>query len=169
MYFGKELELVYSVVSPLDSDATPTTYDDTETSEITKKNVDTEKNKNYKTIRKIKVLTYMVPESSAPITLIPMQESRFSLQNLFSRKNRKLKRILESGTCGHRIPGIGLRFMDKDLSGNGEICLTGGTLAEAPEMQDEWLHTGDLGHLDEGGYLYVTGKVSDRFVGDKRG
>ncbi len=34
-------------------------------------------------------------------------------------------------------------------------------------LQDGWLHTGDQGHVDEAGYLSITGRVSDTFKSAK--
>jgi O-succinylbenzoic acid--CoA ligase len=47
---------------------------------------------------------------------------------------------------------------------SGEILVQGPTVAPGCYESDGWLHTGDLGHIDEEGFLYVTGRRSDLIV-----
>ncbi len=46
----------------------------------------------------------------------------------------------------------------------GEILVQGPTVAPGCYEADGWLHTGDLGHIDEEGFLYVTGRRSEMIV-----
>jgi O-succinylbenzoic acid--CoA ligase len=46
----------------------------------------------------------------------------------------------------------------------GEILVQGPTVSRDALDADEWLHTGDLGHIDEEGFLYVTGRRSEVIV-----
>jgi O-succinylbenzoic acid--CoA ligase len=46
----------------------------------------------------------------------------------------------------------------------GEILVQGPTVAPGCYEADGWLHTGDLGHIDEEGFLYVTGRSSEVIV-----
>ena len=46
----------------------------------------------------------------------------------------------------------------------GEILVQGPTVAPGCYEADGWLHTGDMGHIDEDGFLYVTGRGTDVIV-----
>jgi O-succinylbenzoic acid--CoA ligase len=72
-----------------------------------------------------------------------------------------------------RDPSPALRPLDGVevmIAPNGEILVRGptvspGTLAGGPLTDgDGWLHTGDLGELDDRGHLRVTGRGTDRIV-----
>lgn len=47
---------------------------------------------------------------------------------------------------------------------DGEIAVAGPTVAPASLGPDGWLHTGDLGRLDESGFLHVTGRKADTII-----
>ncbi|WP_150303722.1 FadD3 family acyl-CoA ligase [Pseudomonas saliphila] len=84
-----------------------------------------------------------------------------------------------AGTSGKPIPGTELRIIDSDNQPvadgeNGEICLRGFHVMQGyfnnPEATEEaidadgWLHTGDIGSLDEDGNLRITGRLKDMFI-----
>ena len=76
----------------------------------------------------------------------------------------------------HRYSSVGKRilFTDVDIAPNGEILVKGENVMlgyyKDPEATarkidaDCWLHTGDKGHLDENGYLYVEGRLDQDMI-----
>jgi long-chain acyl-CoA synthetase len=95
---------------------------------------------------------YGLTESSALVTSTPPGEARL-------------------GSVGKPVPGIEVRIDGDDEV--GEICVRSPTVMlgywQAPEataetIKDGWLHTGDLGYLDEDGYLYVVDRKKDLII-----
>ena len=77
-----------------------------------------------------------------------------------------------SDSVGRAMPGAEIRIDQ----GSGEILMrtpymmTGYYKAQDQTkkvLKNEWLHSGDIGKLDERGYLYVTGRIKDAFKTSK--
>ncbi len=70
-------------------------------------------------------------------------------------------------TCSQVVagsPGRPLRGVDLDVAPDGEILVRGPMVARAELADDGWLHTGDLGRLDEDGRLHVLGRLKELIV-----
>ena len=82
------------------------------------------------------------------------------------------------GSVGLPVPGCTVQIRDDagqvlPPGQDGEICVhSPGVLSgywQAPDataaaLRDGWLHTGDIGHLDEDGYLYVVDRKKDLII-----
>lgn len=82
------------------------------------------------------------------------------------------------GTCGYPRTGMQVEIQAEDGSPcapnvTGEICVTGPAVfagywqnpkANAESFRNGMFRTGDLGHMDEDGYVYITGRASDMYI-----
>lgn len=107
------------------------------------------------------VQTYGQTEAGPRITCLLPQDSK-----------RKI------GSVGKPIPGVYVRIIDEmgnELPANskGEIIVKGDNVMKgyykrpketAKVIKNGWLHTGDIGVFDEGGYLYVVGRIKNVII-----
>ncbi len=79
----------------------------------------------------------------------------------------------EPGTVGKALPGVEIRIFSPDGEGIGEVIARGPNVMagyyEDRESTDAvlkngWLHTGDLGRLDEQGRLFLVGRQKDVII-----
>jgi O-succinylbenzoic acid--CoA ligase len=87
------------------------------------------------------VQTYGLTEAASQVTTLSPVDAR--------RKQ---------GSAGRPLLTTHLRIQD------GEILVQGPTVAPGVSDEDGWLHTGDLGRIDEDGFLYVTDRLGDMIV-----
>ncbi|MBU0473481.1 MAG: AMP-binding protein [Bacteroidetes bacterium] len=71
------------------------------------------------------------------------------------------------GSAGEVFPGMEVKFEDGEILARGPNLMKGYYNKEAETNEaiiDGWLHTGDLGHLDDEGFLFVTGRKKELIV-----
>ncbi len=104
---------------------------------------------------------YGLTETSPSAIVVPLQNEAFT------------------GTIGLPIPSTEVRICDDDgddvpLGDLGEICIRGPQVMEGywqkPDetalvmLPDGWLRTGDIGRMDEGGFVYIEDRKKDMIL-----
>jgi fatty-acyl-CoA synthase len=109
---------------------------------------------------------YGLGEVTGNITVLPASEHGIDDESV------------KAGTAGFARTGIQIDIQDQDggslAPGEiGEICVIGPAVfsgyyrndaANAKAFRDGWFRTGDLGHMDEDGFLFISGRTSDMFI-----
>ena len=119
-----------------------------------------------RTLGKVIVQYFGMGEVTGNITVLPCE-----LHDVDDAKMRV-------GSCGFPRTGMEVAILDlegRELPPNqtGEICVRGpGVFAGYHNNPDAtvqatrfgWFHTGDLGHVDAEGFVYITGRASDMYI-----
>ena len=72
----------------------------------------------------------------------------------------------KAGSVGKVLDGIELKLIDKDENGAGEIIVKSDCNFANAIDKDGFLHTGDVGTVDEDGYLFIVGRNKNMIVLD---
>ncbi len=97
---------------------------------------------------------YGLTETAPVLTLTPYAKPKF-------------------GSVGKPLPGVKIKIGNKDAQGRGEVIVQGPNVmkgyynkskATNAVLKDNWFYTGDLGYIDEQGYLFLTGRAKEVIV-----
>jgi len=114
-------------------------------------------------------------ETASTITTLGPEDHR--IEGTPQEQEKKLKRLASS--IGRPLPDVELRIIDEEgktlppfqageILARGPRIMTGYWQDESKTAQvmtsDGWLHTGDMGWMDEDGYIYLAGRADDMII-----
>lgn len=79
----------------------------------------------------------------------------------------------KNGAAGMIMPGVEVKIIDVDENGNGEIIGKGPNImlgyyeneeATKESIVDGYFHTGDIGHIDEDNFIFITGRKKNVII-----
>lgn len=97
---------------------------------------------------------YGLTETSPVVSINPLKEPR-------------------PGSCGKPVPDVQVDIVNKDKEGIGEIIIKGPNVMKGyykdeaktrSSFKDGWFLTGDLGYIDNDGYIHITGRSKEIIV-----
>lgn len=80
----------------------------------------------------------------------------------------------KEGSVGRALPGLSVKIYEPNEAGIGELIAKGPNVmkgyyenseATSEVIRDGWLHTGDLGRIDEDGNVFIVGRKKEMILG----
>jgi acyl-CoA synthetase (AMP-forming)/AMP-acid ligase II len=116
---------------------------------------------------------YGQTEATGSMTFLGPDDHR--LDGTPEENDRKVERLR---SVGRPMPDVEIAILAPDgrileTDEEGEICIRGDRVMRGYHKRDDdtgeairggWLHTGDVGRIDAGGYLFITGRIKDMII-----
>lgn len=125
----------------------------------------------------VEIMKRVISEMNMRDVLIAYGQTETSPINHITTPNDSLTRRVE--TVGKAAPNCEIKIIDDEgniapLNSRGEVCVRGynvmaGYWEDAHQTEqtidkEGWLHSGDLGEMDQDGYVKITGRIKDMII-----